>query len=156
MIITFSPSLRLFILIDNWAETPESRRMKESLDPDVILHEGDPELPTHRLHLARQWVAPNVTLDPFQPSISGNNDLSSTQVPSNLYDPSSEAYIGNQIPLDAVGGVATLVRASVHFFGGVFPSWNVDHSVETEGFGVLAKLVGARVVGLPNYLVVHR
>lgn len=133
--------------------------MKETLDPDIILHEGDPDLPTHRLHLARQWVAPNVTLEPFVPTLSGNNDSSLSQQqqqPSNLYDPSSDAYIGKQIPLDAVGGVATLVRASVHLFGGVFPSWNIDHSIETEGFGVLAKLVGARVIGLPNYLVVHR
>lgn len=141
--------------LNNWAETSESQRLKQTLDPDVILHEGDVNLPTHRLHLARQWVPPNVTLSPFQPTVAGNSDTSSEEA-SDLYDPSSDAYIGRQIPLDAVGGVATLVRASVHLFGGIFPSWNVDHAVETEGFGILAKLVGARVIGLPNYLVVHR
>lgn len=134
--------------------------MKETLDKDFILHEGDNDHPTHRLLLARQWTAPNVTLDPFLPHLSSSSSSTSHSVDgasaSNLYDPLSPAYIGRQIPLDAVGGVATLVRASVHRFGSVFPSWNVDHAVETEGFGVLAKLVGARIVGLPNYLVMHK
>jgi mannan polymerase complexes MNN9 subunit len=141
--------------VDNWAETPQSIEMKKTLDPDIILHEGDRAVPTHRLHLARQWIAPNVTLDPFLPRTPQEPE-EVDENPSNLYDPTSPAYIGNQTPLDAVGGVATLVRASVHLFGGVFPSWNLDHAVETEGFGLLAKLVGARVVGLPNYLVIHR
>jgi mannan polymerase complexes MNN9 subunit len=130
--------------------------MKATLDPDIIVHEGDQDLPTYRQHLADQWVAPNVTLDPFLPELPQAHDTLSSEEPSDLYDPESKAYIGRQIPLDAVGGVATLVRASVHLFGGVFPSWNVDHAVETEGFGVLAKLVGASVIGLPNYLVIHR
>lgn len=155
--------------------------MKAKLHKDVILHEGNRDQPTYRLHLAREWVPPNVTLDPFVPSLSSLfppspsghgtvpeqegvegtkhisiSTLGSSSSISNLYDPSSPAYIGRQIPLDAVGGVATLVRASVHLFGGVFPSWNVDHAVETEGFGVLAKMVGARIVGLPNYVVVHK
>ena len=52
---------------------------------------------------------------------------------SNLYDPESEAYIGRVEDIDAVGGVATLVRADVHRAGAMFPSWVEDHQVETEG-----------------------
>lgn len=60
----------------------------------------------------------------------------------------------------------------------MFPSWLENHELETEGFGgeqtgktetvasreadnllrlcsVMAKKVGARVVGLPNYVVLH-
>lgn len=150
----YSSDTNPYLPTDNWAETPRSLRLKETLDPDIILHEGDKNLPTHRMHLAREWVKPNVTIDPFVSNMPSEGD--SRAETSNLYDSRSEAYIGRQLPLDAVGGVATLVRASVHLFGGVFPSWNVDHAVETEGFGVLAKLVGARTIGLPNYLVIHR
>lgn len=147
------------MVIDNWAETFKSEQIKAALDPDFILHEGDKDHPTYRLHLADQWVPPNVTLDPFLPMYTSESQSQPSQLSSsssNLYDPTSKAYIGRQIQLDAVGGVATLVRASVHLFGGVFPSWNVDHAVETEGFGKMAKLIGARVIGLPNYIVLHR
>ena len=67
-----------------------------------------------------------------------------------------------------------MVRAETHRFGAVFPSWVQDHQVETEGaavytddrddalrlilyigFGVMARQVGGRVVGLQNYLVYH-
>lgn len=133
--------------------------MKATLDPDVILHEGDKAHPTHRLHLAREWAAPDTTSDPFTPIlpyIPTPAEQSGQETISNLYNPNSTAYIGRQIELDAVGGVATLVRASVHLFGAVFPSWNADHAIETEAFGVLAKLAGARIVGLPNYLVTHK
>ena len=64
--------------------------------------------------------------------------------------------------------------------GAVFPAWVIDHEVETEGFAgefqahvplsrlngesilieiatiVLARKLGARIVGLPNYVVLHR
>lgn len=116
------------------------------------------------------------------------------------FDPESPAYIGRRLPLDGVGGVSTLVRATAHryaplsefFFvlllkahrfldhrvGGIFPAFVVDHQVETEGateakmaesfsdpsaehdfsftgFAVLARTLGARICGLPNYGVLH-
>ncbi|KAM0787312.1 hypothetical protein ACM66B_007086 [Microbotryomycetes sp. NB124-2] len=57
--------------------------------------------------------------------------------------------------LDGVGGCTTLVRASVHRKGAVFPAWPVDHQIETEGFAQLAKALGHRLVGLPKYYVYH-
>ena len=68
---------------------------------------------------------------------------------------SSPAYIGRQIELDGIGGVAALVRAEAHRMGAVFPAWVFDHQLETEAFGLLAKKLGARIVGLPNLFVLH-
>lgn len=68
---------------------------------------------------------------------------------------SSPAYIGRTMELDGIGGVAALVRAEVHRMGATFPAFVVDHQLETEGFGVLAKKLGARIVGLPNLFVLH-
>lgn len=143
----------------SWAETPESIEMKNHLAPDTMLFEGNRAQPTYRYLLARHWVEPNVSsswdlrsphypYDPFNPHPDDG--------PSNLYDPDSDAYIGRTIDLDGVGGVATLVRADTHRFGAVFPSWLVDHQVETEGFGVMARRIGARIVGLPNYIIMHQ
>lgn len=143
--------------MNSWAETVESVQMKETLPDDQILYEGyDLTLRTYRNHLTRAWRRPNIssTWDYLSASYPYNAAL---EGPTNLYDPTSEAYEGVQMQLDAVGGVCTLVRAYVHRFGGVFPSWIEDHQVETEGFGVLAKQrLGARIVGLPNYLTYHR
>ena len=61
----------------------------------------------------------------------------------------------HSMQLDSVGGCTTLVRASLHRKGAVFPSWPVDHQLETEGFAQLAKELGARLVGLPRYYVHH-
>ncbi|KAK4053985.1 Golgi mannosyltransferase complex subunit [Microbotryomycetes sp. JL221] len=57
--------------------------------------------------------------------------------------------------LDGVGGCTTLVKASVHRRGAVFPAWPVDHQIETEGFAQLTKALGHRLVGLPKYYVYH-
>jgi mannan polymerase complexes MNN9 subunit len=67
----------------------------------------------------------------------------------------SPAYIGKIQELDGIGGVAALVRAEVHRMGATFPSWIFENQLETEAFGVLAKRLGARVVGLPNLFVLH-
>jgi hypothetical protein len=60
------------------------------------------------------------------------------------------------MPLDGIGGVAALVRAEVHRMGATFPAWIFENQLETEAFGVLAKKLGARIVGLPNLFVLHR
>ena len=142
--------------MNSWAETPESLAMKANLSSSRILYEGyDDKLPTYRKHLTRSWIRPNIssTWDYLSPLYPYN---AAREGPTNLYDPTSDAYVGARMDLDAVGGVCTLVRSTVHRFGAVFPSWIEDHQVETEGFGVMAKqLVGARIVGLPNYLTYH-
>ena len=63
--------------------------------------------------------------------------------------------IYHSIPLDAVGGTCTLVRAQVHREGAIFPTFPYQHQVETEGFAKMAKALGYEVWGLPNYLVYH-
>ncbi|KAJ2082017.1 Polynucleotide 5'-hydroxyl-kinase grc3 [Coemansia sp. RSA 988] len=46
------------------------------------------------------------------------------------------------VPLDGVGGTFTLVKSHVHRSGVGFPTWLVEHQVETEGFAKLAKING--------------
>lgn len=59
------------------------------------------------------------------------------------------------VPLDAVGGTCTLVKAQVHRDGAIFPPFPYQHQVETEGFAKMAKAIGYEIWGLPNYLVYH-
>lgn len=44
--------------------------------------------------------------------------------------------------LDGIGG-NFLARASMHREGVIFPAWPVNHQVETEGLGMIAKAVGS-------------
>ena len=150
--------------MNNWQETPESLKLKAELGVDDLLIEGNIWQHMHRLHLADFYTS----YLPSPSSSSSNSSLaavpqlfSSLQVPSLLatqdqrLNMSSKAYIGTQFPLDGIGGVAALVRAEVHRMGATFPSWVFENQLETEAFGVLAKKLGARIVGLPNLFVLH-
>ncbi|KAI9250530.1 hypothetical protein BDA99DRAFT_445095 [Phascolomyces articulosus] len=110
---------------NNWQETPESRAFQKTLQPDDVLVEGYPELVTHR----------KLMID--------------MRFPDGITD------IFHAIPLDAVGGTCTLVKAQVHREGAIFPTFPYQHEVETEGFAKMAKALGYEVWGLPNYLVYH-
>lgn len=156
--------------MNNWAETPESLKLKADMKPDHLLIEGNIWQHMHRVHLADEYVPYTVaetsttsTSDeeivkhPNQPEIFSSdpryiNSLPETDQRLNV---SSPAYIGRLQPLDGIGGVAALVRAEVHRMGAIFPSWIFENQLETEAFGVLAKRLGARVVGLPNLFVLH-
>ncbi|AMD22585.1 HHL185Wp [Eremothecium sinecaudum] len=70
-----------------------------------------------------------------------------------IYDPSGNP--SQEIPLDGVGGGCTLVKAHVHRDGAMFPNFPFYHLIETEGFAKMAKRLGYKVFGLPNYLVYH-
>jgi len=170
--------------LNNWSETPKSLKMKAKLPAERMLWEGNRGRPTYRNHLAENWIKPNVSTswDDRTANFTALSEVTTAELysrlfthtsdddgvnpdgtagqvqrqRSNLFDPTSDAYIGRTQELDGVGGVATLVRAETHRFGAIFPSWLEDHEVETEGFGVLARKAGARVVGLPNYLVMHK
>ncbi|SCU92859.1 LAMI_0E12354g1_1 [Lachancea mirantina] len=61
----------------------------------------------------------------------------------------------SEMELDGVGGGCTLVKAEVHRDGAMFPSFPFYHLIETEGFAKMAKRLGYKVYGLPNYLVFH-
>ncbi|KAI7898402.1 Anp1-domain-containing protein [Cokeromyces recurvatus] len=110
---------------NNWQETPESLEFQKTLAADQVLVEGYPELITHR----------KLMIDMRHED--GQTDLFYT------------------VPLDAVGGTCTLVRAEVHRAGAIFPPFVFQHQVETEGLAKMAKALGYEVWGLPNYLVYH-
>lgn len=165
--------------MNNWAETPESLKLKAGMPPDHLLIEGNIWQHMHRVHLADQYTPYTVAESDLSPSSSSS---SRSSVSDGQYIPrpgqpeifssdpryinslpesdqrlnvSSPAYIGRLQPLDGIGGVAALVRAEVHRMGAIFPSWIFENQLETEAFGVLAKRLGARVVGLPNLFVLH-
>ena len=61
----------------------------------------------------------------------------------------------DRIDLDGVGGTMLLVDASLHRGGLVFPEKAYQNLVETEGFGVLARDLGVRPLGLPRVEILH-
>lgn len=63
--------------------------------------------------------------------------------------------VKEEVELDGVGGTALLVRSDVHRDGAMFPPFAFYHLIETEGFAKMARRLGYRVYGLPNYLVYH-
>jgi mannan polymerase complexes MNN9 subunit len=59
------------------------------------------------------------------------------------------------VPLDGVGGTLIYARADVFRSGALFPSYLVNHQVETEGFAQMALQRGFKVLGLPNLVITH-
>ncbi|KAI1003400.1 hypothetical protein K3495_g4806 [Podosphaera aphanis] len=60
-----------------------------------------------------------------------------------------------EVELDGVGGSVLLVKAEVHRDGAMFPPFAFYHLIETEGFVKMAKRLGWKATGLPNYKVYH-
>jgi mannan polymerase complexes MNN9 subunit len=58
-----------------------------------------------------------------------------------------------EVELDGVGGATLLVKAEVHRDGAMFPPFPFYHLIETEGFCKMAKRLGWKSYGLPNYFV---
>ncbi|RCH88789.1 Golgi mannosyltransferase complex subunit [Rhizopus azygosporus] len=111
---------------NNWQETNESIEFQKTIPHDQVLVEGyEGVLNTHR----------KLMIDMVNEG--GNTDMYHT------------------IPLDAVGGTCTFVRAQVHRDGAIFPPFAYQHQVETEGFAKIAKSLGYSIWGLPNYFVYH-
>lgn len=61
--------------------------------------------------------------------------------------------LDKEIPLDGVGGTALFVKAEVHRDGAMFPPFPFYHLIETEGFAKMARRLGWKATGLPNYKV---
>ncbi|KAK6434049.1 Golgi mannosyltransferase complex subunit [Oleoguttula sp. CCFEE 5521] len=59
------------------------------------------------------------------------------------------------VDLDGVGGTALLVKAEVHRDGAMFPPFPFYHLIETEGFAKMARRLGWKSFGLPNFYVYH-
>lgn len=58
-----------------------------------------------------------------------------------------------EMELDGVGGTALLVKGDVHRDGAMFPPFPFYHLIETEGFAKMARRLGWKSWGLPNYFV---
>lgn len=62
---------------------------------------------------------------------------------------------GTRIPLDGVGTTFTLVKATVHREGAVFPPFVYQHELDSEGFAKMVKSMGFSVYGIPSYTIYH-
>lgn len=60
-----------------------------------------------------------------------------------------------EMPIDGIGGVSILAKASIFRAGAHFPAFSFEWHAETEGLGKMAKRMGFSVVGLPHYVVWH-
>lgn len=60
-----------------------------------------------------------------------------------------------KVPLDAVGTTFTMVKATVHREGAVFPPYLYQHMYDSEGFAKMVKAMGFYVYGLPSYIIYH-
>lgn len=70
-----------------------------------------------------------------------------------IYNPKADVH--EEMALDGVGGTALLVKSEVHRDGAMFPPFPFYNLIETEGFAKMAKRLGYKPFGLPNYLVYH-
>lgn len=70
-----------------------------------------------------------------------------------LRDPNGDINV--EMPLDGIGGVSILSRASVFRQGSNFPAFSFEKHAETEGFGKMCRRMGFSVVGLPHYTIWH-
>ncbi|KAG1040566.1 hypothetical protein G6F46_008893 [Rhizopus delemar] len=111
---------------NNWQETAESVAFQKTLASDAVLVEGYSQVMNTHRKLLVDMRHENGTTDRY-----------------------------HAVPLDAVGGTCTLVKAQVHRDGAIFPPFPYQHQVETEGFAKMAKAIGYEIWGLPNYLVYH-
>ncbi|SCV01924.1 LANO_0F14202g1_1 [Lachancea nothofagi CBS 11611] len=59
------------------------------------------------------------------------------------------------LELDGVGGVSILAKAQLFRNGVHFPAFTFENHAETEAFGKMAKKMGYKVAGLPNYTLWH-
>ncbi|KAI3640873.1 hypothetical protein MIR68_001751 [Amoeboaphelidium protococcarum] len=69
---------------------------------------------------------------------------------------SLERSTSNTILLDAVGGSLLWVFADLHRNGLTFPTVPYRNTIETEGLGQIARSMGIPVIGLPNYIILHK
>jgi len=108
---------------NSWVDSPTAQNLGASMGKDEILLEGYAQIPTYRSLMA------------YMADHGPNPDLSS------------------EVELDGVGGTALLVKAEVHRDGAMFPPFAFYHLIETEGFAKMARRLGWKSWGLPNYFV---
>lgn len=112
---------------NSWQDTPRSLEIAKGMGRDDIMIEGYREMPTYRNLMAH------------------------------MADRTPERDINKIMSLDGVGGTALMVKADVHRDGAMFPPFPFYNLVETEGFAKMARRLGWKCFGLPNYFVsLHR
>ena len=126
--------------LNNWSETLESNQHKSKLQPEEIMIEGQSSFP-HR----------SFSLTPVAPGYVSHPTYRRSLV--SLYPPT--ASTPEAVLLDGVGGCTTLVLAETHREGAIFPTWPIDHQIETEGFAQIVKKMGGRMIGLTGVYVFH-
>ncbi|EAS34787.3 MNN9 protein [Coccidioides immitis RS] len=110
---------------NSWLDTDSSLALANRMGPDEIILEGYAEMPTYRTLMAH------------------------------LADRSPNRDTERTMELHGVGGTVLLVKAEVHRDGAMFPAFPFYHLVETEGFAKMARRLGWKCYGLPNYFVYH-
>jgi mannan polymerase complexes MNN9 subunit len=108
---------------NNWVDSPTAQELAKKMGPDEILLEGYASMATYRSLMA------------YMPGTDGDGNVK------------------KEIELDGVGGTALLVKAEVHRDGAMFPPFPFYHLIETEGFSKMARRLGWKSYGLPNYFV---
>ena len=141
---------------NSWRDSDAAQQLAAKMGRDEILLEGYHDMPTWRTLLAYQASDPEYS--------SSSSRSRSRSHPSDLKGGGggdSKKGGGNrpadermEVELDGVGGTALLVKAEVHRDGAMFPPFAFYHLIETEGFAKMARRLGWRSWGLPNYLVI--
>lgn len=112
---------------NNWIDSQTAQDLMKKMGADEVVFEGYAEMATYRTLMGK---------------LAGHN---------NNFDP------GLELELDGVGGTTLLVKAEVHRDGAMFPPFPFYHLIETEGFAKMARRLGWKSYGLPNYFVsVHK
>jgi mannan polymerase complexes MNN9 subunit len=108
---------------NNWIDSPTAQELAKKMGPDEVLFEGYASMATYRTLMAY---------------LAGKD---------------GDTNVKTEVELDGVGGTALLVKAEVHRDGAMFPPFPFYHLIETEGFAKMARRLGWRSYGLPNYFV---
>jgi mannan polymerase complexes MNN9 subunit len=108
---------------NNWVDSPTAQDIAKKMGPDDVLFEGYGSMATYRTLMAY------------------------------MVDEKGDKNPRHEVQLDGVGGTALLVKAEVHRDGAMFPPFPFYHLIETEGFAKMARRLGWKSWGLPNYFV---
>lgn len=141
------------------------------IDIDVI--DFPPDVLRKLLETDRKIVVPHCVLDAGGPTYDRNSFLDVEEPTASdyykhfhygLFQPHADYRFRRQldglryletVPLDGVGGTMLLVAADIHRAGLVFPETRYRDLIETEAFGVLARDLGIRPLGLPRLEIIH-
>lgn len=165
---TIGPSTSWVLWLDSdIVETPKNliqdltRHNKDIIAPNCFQrYTNDKQEPDIRDYDFNSWAESDHALEmaksmgPDEILLEGYAEMATYRaLMAKLYRPGGNVH--EEMPLDGVGGCSLLVKADVHRDGAMFPPFAFYHLIETEGFAKMAKRLGFKPYGLPNYLVFH-